>query len=127
MPCLAAAAQQKGKAALSSDTSKALKAFYGVIKDTYQGVFPAVSCETDWPKYLAVYSRNMREFRTKYPDGPGAIKGILPGSRSVCAGAPRPDVPADGASGAKAHKDAGGSLEQRIKAHIKNRKLDRGF
>ncbi|MFI5728831.1 alpha/beta fold hydrolase [Kribbella sp. NPDC051587] len=188
-----------GKRALSKDASKALKVLYGKIKETYQGVFQAVSCEAVWSKDPKGYEEQMRLFREKYPYGPGAmqagptnctyakwkpqeklvdlkrkgypvglvigaefdpatqydgspamaakldnqlisvsdegshgqygsnpcatakindylIKGVLPGSRSVCAGAPRPDVPADGTAAAKTAKPAGGSLAARAAA-----------
>ncbi|MFC0627950.1 alpha/beta fold hydrolase [Kribbella deserti] len=192
-----------GKTGLSPAAGRAFKALYGAIKDTYSGVFPAVTCEADWPRDLKVYEAQMRLFRKKYPYGPGAmaaaptnctfrsftppeklidlkragyptglvvqaefdpatqydggpamaaalnnnlisvkdegshgiyggnecatrkindylIKGILPGSRTVCAGAPRPDVPADGAPPAAARTSkaltAPGPIDQRITA-----------
>ncbi|TDD59613.1 alpha/beta fold hydrolase [Kribbella antibiotica] len=188
-----------GKRVLSSDAGYALKTLYGTIKDTYQGVFQAVSCETPWSKDPKGYEEQMRLFREKYPYGPGAMQaaqtnctyakwkpqekfldlkrkgypvglvigaefdpatqydgspamaaalnnnlisvkdegshgqygsnpcatqkindylmnGILPGSRSTCDGAPRPDVPADGTAAAKTVKPAGGSLAGRAAA-----------
>ncbi|TDD59612.1 alpha/beta fold hydrolase [Kribbella antibiotica] len=63
-----------GKAKLSSDASKALKILYGKIKETYQGVFQAVSCEVPWSKEPKGYEQQMRLFRTKYPYGPGAMQ-----------------------------------------------------
>ncbi|TDC28580.1 alpha/beta fold hydrolase [Kribbella albertanoniae] len=191
-----AANAPEGKRALSEDASKALKVLYGEIKETYNGVFPAVSCEAVWSKDPKGYEEQMRLFREKYPYGPGAmqagptnctyakwkpqeklvdlkrkgypvglvigaeydpstqydgspamavalnnqlisvkdegshgqyggnacatqkiddylINGILPGSRVVCDGAPRPDVPADGTAGASAAKRPTGSLADR--------------
>lgn len=185
-----------GKRTLSEDAGKALKIVYGEIKETYNGVFPAVSCEAVWSKDPKGYEEQMRLFREKYPYGPGAmqagptnctyakwtpqeklvdlkrkgypvglvigaefdpstqydgspamasalndnlisvkdegshgqygrnrcatqkindylINGILPGSRVVCDGLPRPDVPADGTAGASAAKRPTGSLAGR--------------
>ncbi len=196
-----AAGAPAGQRALSSDASQALKTLYGTVKDTYQGVFQAVSCEVPWPKNPKGYEEQMRLFREKYPYGPGAmqaaqtncsyanwrpqeklvdlkrkgypvglvigaefdpstqydgspamasalndnlisvkdegshgqyggnpcatekindylINGILPGSRSECDGAPRPDVPADGAAGAKTAKPTGGSLAAQAAAVV---------
>jgi pimeloyl-ACP methyl ester carboxylesterase len=198
------------QAKLSSDTSKALKILYGTVKQTYQGVFQAVSCEAVWSKDPKGYEEQMRLFREKFPYGPGAmqagptnctyakgkpqeklvdlkrkgypvglvigaefdpstqydgspamaaalnnqlisvtdegshgqygsnpcatakvndylIKGILPGSRSVCAGAPRPDVPADGTPGASAAKKASGSLADRAAEVVAKGKLNRRY
>ncbi|ALG15026.1 alpha/beta hydrolase [Kibdelosporangium phytohabitans] len=50
------------------------------------------------------------------------IGGVLPGSRTTCAGAPRPDVPAGGVAA-----QSGRSLEQRAVELIKIHKLDRTF
>ncbi len=46
------------------------------------------------------------------------INGILPGSRTTCDGAPRPDVPADGTAGASAAKRPTGSLADRASAGV---------
>lgn len=189
-------ASQTTKSALTTSEGKAFRALYGVIQDTYSGVFPTVTCEADWSTDLKVYESQMRIFREKYPYGRGAmaaapttctfrsftppeklvdlkragyptglvvqaefdpatqydggpamaaklknnlisikdegshgiyggnacatkkiddylIKGILPGSRTVCPGAPRPDVPADGEPSKKLATDAG-SIDQRV-------------
>ncbi|MFC9690473.1 alpha/beta fold hydrolase [Kribbella sp. NPDC056951] len=191
-----AANAPEGKRKLSEDAGKALKIVYGEIKETYNGVFPAVSCEAVWSKDPKGYAEQMRIFREKYPYGPGAmqagptnctyakwtpqeklvdlkrkgypvglvigaeydpatqydgspamasalnnqlisvkdegshgqyggnacatqkiddylINGILPGSRTTCDGAPRPDLPADGTAGASAAKRPTGSLADR--------------
>ncbi|NEA35399.1 hypothetical protein [Streptomyces sp. SID13031] len=69
------AANSPGKLpALGTDASKALAVLYGTIKDDYNGVFPAVTCEADWPKDPKVYEEQLRLFRTKYPYGPGAMQ-----------------------------------------------------
>ncbi|WP_405056729.1 alpha/beta hydrolase [Kribbella sp. NBC_01505] len=198
------------KPALSADAGKALNVLYGKIKQTYQGVFQAVSCEAVWSKDPKGYEEQMRLFREKYPYGPGAmqagptncgyakwspqeklvdlkrkgypvglvigaefdpstqydgspamasalnnqlisvsdegshgqygsnacatqkindylIKGILPGSRTVCAGAPRPDVPADGTAGASAAKKPAGSLADRAAEVVAEGKLNRRY
>ncbi|WP_328991177.1 alpha/beta hydrolase [Kribbella sp. NBC_01245] len=200
-------ASQTTKNALTTSEGKAFRALYGVIKETYNGVFPAVTCEADWPKDLKVYEARMRIFRKKYPYGPGAmaaaptnctfrsftppeklvdlkragyptglvvqaefdpatqydggpamaaklnnnlisikdegshgiyggnacatkkiddylIKGILPGSRTVCPGAPRPDVPVDGARSGRTLTDTG-PIDQRVAKIIKAGKLGR--
>lgn len=194
-------ASQTTKSALTTSEGKAFRALYGVIQDTYSGVFPTVTCEADWSTDLKVYEAQMRIFREKYPYGRGAmaaapttctfrsftppeklvdlkragyptglvvqaefdpatqydggpamaaklknnlisikdegshgiyggnacatkkiddylIKGILPGSRTVCPGAPRPDVPADGEPSKKIVTGTG-SIDQRVAKIIK--------
>ncbi|NOL43215.1 alpha/beta fold hydrolase [Kribbella sandramycini] len=200
------AANNPAQAKLSPDAGKALKILYGNIKKTYNGVFPAVTCEAVWSKDPKGYEEQMRLFREKYPYGPGAmqaaptncsfakskpqeplvdlkrkgypvglvvgaefdpatqydgspamaaalnnnlisvrdegshgqygtnpcvtkkvddylIKGILPGSRVECEGAPRPDVPADGQAATRA-KPAG-SLAERAAAIAAQGHFDR--
>jgi pimeloyl-ACP methyl ester carboxylesterase len=54
------------------------------------------------------------------------IRAVLPGSRTICPGAPRPNIPADGAvdMGAQGAHD-GESLESRARSLVKRRLLDR--
>nr|WP_042197724.1 alpha/beta hydrolase [Kibdelosporangium sp. MJ126-NF4]CEL23137.1 putative hydrolase [Kibdelosporangium sp. MJ126-NF4]CTQ90275.1 probable exported protease [EC:3.4.-.-] [Kibdelosporangium sp. MJ126-NF4] len=54
------------------------------------------------------------------------IHGVLPGSRTVCSGAPRPDVPADSAAGRPAPQSAQ-SLQERAAELIRTNKLGRRF
>ncbi|MFI1385089.1 alpha/beta fold hydrolase [Embleya sp. NPDC020886] len=54
------------------------------------------------------------------------INGVLPGSRATCAGPPRPDVPADGAT-ARSTPQPDRSLEERAHEVIENRKPNRRF
>jgi pimeloyl-ACP methyl ester carboxylesterase len=54
------------------------------------------------------------------------INGILPGSRSLCAGEPRPDVPADNAPAVPKAK-SGQSLASQEQAIIAKDKLNRNF
>ncbi|MFK4088164.1 alpha/beta fold hydrolase [Kribbella sp. NPDC020789] len=63
-----------GKRALSNDAGRALKILYGTVKETYDGVFPAVTCEAAWPKDPKIYEEQLRLFREKYPYGSGAMQ-----------------------------------------------------
>ncbi|SMD05081.1 alpha/beta fold hydrolase [Kibdelosporangium aridum] len=58
---------------LSPDAAKALAALTKYsIPETFNGVFPTVTCEADWPADLNVYYEQMRIFRERYPYGRGA-------------------------------------------------------
>ncbi|ONI81572.1 alpha/beta hydrolase [Actinosynnema sp. ALI-1.44] len=195
---------------LPPDTGKGLHALNKALNpETFNEIFPTVTCEADWPADLNVYYEQMRLFRERYPYGRGAnaaeptectfrsftpperlvdlkrkgyptglviqaefdpatqydggpamasklndnlvsiadegshgqygnnpcatekindylINGVLPGSRTTCAGAPRPDVPADGDAGRPAPR-SDRSFEERANEMVKTLKLDRKF
>ncbi|QFZ20167.1 alpha/beta fold hydrolase [Saccharothrix syringae] len=67
-----------------------------------------------------LYSRNacVTELVDRY-----LVDGVLPGSRAVCPGAPRPDVPADDEAAVTAQAEGSAGLEEQVLAFIKEKKF----